>query len=161
VSPVRIERIKPKKDIFGRALKRFDREMEQGLDESAEETLTLYEKTVRTWTTQVRFIVRKTKLGRSVYTLSRTYRYVDRGTKPHIIAPRRAKVLRFSSRYKAKTKPRVITSTAGGASGAAVFTPKPVRHPGTEPRDFTLTIHERMRKKHAKNMRKRMKELFK
>lgn len=155
--PVRIERIKPKGDLFGRALKRFEKENEAGLDESADEALAMFEKTVKTWETRVRFIVRKTKLGRSVYTLSKTYRYVDRGTKPHWIAPRKKKVLRFQAGYKAKTKPKVIGSTAGGPNGPTVFTPRAVRHPGTEARGFTEEIAKRMQKAHAARMRKKLK----
>ena len=160
MSPVRLERIGPREGLFGRAKKRWEREAEDGLDEVTDETLALYEKTVRTWQTRVRFIVRKTKLGRSVYTLSRTYRYVDLGTRPHIIRARRAPALRFKAGGKPKTKPGTIASYQG-KPGTEWVSKQSVRHPGTEPRGFTDEIAKRMRKRYAAVMRKRIKDAFK
>jgi len=71
------------------------------------------------------------------------YRYVDEGTRPHIIAPRKpGGVLVFRGRYTAKTIPHLLVSRAGGASGATVFA-RVVHHPGTKARKFTETIMQR------------------
>jgi hypothetical protein len=68
------------------------------------------------------------------------YGFVDEGTKPHIIRPKHGKILAFKGgKYRAKTKPRVIGSTSGGATGKAVFA-QVVHHPGTKKREFTKTI---------------------
>ena len=160
MSPVRLERIGPREGLFGRAKKRWEREAEDGLDEVTDETLALYEKTVRTWQTRVRFIVRKTKLGRSVYTLSRTYRYVDLGTRPHIIRARRAPALKFKAGGKPKTKPGTLASYQG-KPGKDWRSAQSVRHPGTEPRGFTDEIAKRMQKRAATIMRKRVRDAIK
>lgn len=71
------------------------------------------------------------------------YRYVDEGTRPHIIAPRKpGGVLVFRTGYTSKTLPRLITSRTGGATGPTVFA-RVVRHPGTKARKFTETIMQR------------------
>lgn len=73
------------------------------------------------------------------------YAYVTKGTKKHRIKAKKGKSLAFAwagpGSYKAKTKPRVIGSTPGGATGEAVF-PKAVMHPGTEAREFDEEIQK-------------------
>lgn len=77
---------------------------------------------------------------------SRIFGYVDRGTRPHIIKPRRAKALAFiwggPGSYKAKTRPMFLSSTAGGPTGTLVFR-QFVRHPGTKARGFTEQIQKK------------------
>lgn len=74
------------------------------------------------------------------------YGYVDAGTRPHIIRPKRSKYLRFQSGYKAKTKVGVINSYPGGPFGADVYTRTFVLHPGFQGRKFTATIAKRRQK---------------
>ena len=69
----------------------------------------------------------------------KVYGYVDRGTRPHIIRPRRASYLAFQSGYRAKTSPGVIGSRQGGAFGGRRFA-KVVNHPGNKARRFTEAI---------------------
>ncbi len=67
------------------------------------------------------------------------WRYVDEGTRPHIIRPRRAKRLRFQSGYSAGSSAGQLFTSRGGASGATVFRPY-VKHPGTKARNWSRVI---------------------
>lgn len=62
-----------------------------------------------------------------------------RGTRPHIIVPRRARVLRFQSGYRRKVTKGKIGRRSGGASGNTVFA-RIVRHPGQQGTDLDKTI---------------------
>ena len=68
------------------------------------------------------------------------YGYVNFGTDPHPIYPRRAKVLRFQPGYRAGTRPGSIRSRAYQRSGP-VITSLGVNHPGIkDPRKFDEQI---------------------
>jgi hypothetical protein len=68
------------------------------------------------------------------------FRFVDEGTRPHMIRPRSpGGVLAFQTGYTRKTYPGYITSVQGGKHGPLRFA-RAVRHPGTKPRRFTETI---------------------
>lgn len=73
------------------------------------------------------------------------YGYVDAGTKPHVIRPKRSRYLRFFSGYRAKTRVGIIGSREGGAYGDTVFRTS-VYHPGTKARQFMATIARRRQK---------------
>jgi hypothetical protein len=77
-----------------------------------------------------------------VATRHRVYYYINFGTRPHVIAAKRAKSLRFRKDYRAKTYPGVLTSRPGGKSGPHQFR-RMVSHPGTAARDFDLAIIKR------------------
>lgn len=120
------------------------------LMKAVNDTLALAEKdfkrTTRTWETDVQFIVNKahvvgSDVRGSAGTDNKIYGYVNHGTRAHMIYPRRARVLRFSSGYRAKTRFRTLNSTSGGASGAAVYA-RGVRHPGSAARQFDVAIAE-------------------
>ena len=66
--------------------------------------------------------------------------YVDQGTKPHVIVPKNARMLRFRTGYKAKTAPGAgIRGGGGGATGPVVWAKK-VNHPGSKARKFSEQI---------------------
>ena len=113
-------------------------------------------KTTATWDTPVMFQMR-TKNKKGILEMEvrprpgtkgeEIFNYVDRGTTPHIIEPKKkGGVLSFMwggpGSYKAKTKPRVIGSTGGGATGVPVAFTK-VHHPGTKARKFSDSIARR------------------
>lgn len=102
--------------------------------------LRLFRGTVRTWTRKPRFEADVNVSGDTVEMIAgtddRIYSFVNFGTKPHIIRPRRAKALAFFSKYRAKTQPGSLKSGPGGASGNRVFA-KFVNHPGFKGRRFT------------------------
>lgn len=62
--------------------------------------------------------------------------YVDRGTKPHIIRPVRAKRLAFRSQYSAKTTPIANFDVGTGRATGPMQYRAEVNHPGNEARDF-------------------------
>lgn len=100
-----------------------------------------FKKTVSSWDTKVYFQVKLDVVKGTVQvtTRSRIYRFVNEGTKPHIITPKKKKVLRFMSGYSAKTRPGFIGSSGGGSSGSPVFS-QVVHHPGVKARNFTKKI---------------------
>jgi hypothetical protein len=102
-----------------------------------------FEKTTKTWEHKPKFDV-KTKstneqVSIAVSTKDKVYGYVDQGTRPHIIKPRRAKRLAFSSKFKPKTKVRVIGSQAGARGKVDTFA-QVVHHPGSDAREFAQEI---------------------
>lgn len=132
----------------------FQTELEREANAIAQDILHDFESTVETWKTKPKFKLEvKASPVRVLFTVTTTdqvYRWVTLGTKKHLI---RAKgvALRFQSGYKAKTKPGLLGSQAGGASGAYVVTPV-VHHPGIEPRKFSELITRKWRP----NVRRRM-----
>jgi hypothetical protein len=76
---------------------------------------------------------------------------VNGGARPHIIRPRRARMLRFQPGYRAGTKRRVLQSQAYARSGDFV-TAHEVHHPGFEAREFTNEIAEEHQADFEKDM---------
>ncbi len=117
------------------ALERAAREIRQELDAR-------YRVTYASWlhrpTVNVDVHVHPQRLDIVVET-DQLYRYVDLGTRPHVILPRHAPMLHFLSDYQPKTVPGVLGSGSGGAYGEDVFARR-VHHPGTEARGFTKRI---------------------
>lgn len=112
-----------------------------------------FEQTTATWKDRVRFVIEKDRRGYRVFTKDDIYRFVDEGTRPHIIRAKRAKVLAFQGGYAAKTRPGVIGSTAGGPSGGMQYA-KEVHHPGTQARRFTKIIYAKWQKLVARRVQK-------
>lgn len=108
-----------------------------------------YESTTRTWDHKPKFDLVVAESGGdltvTVGTDDKIYGYVDRGTKPHVIRPKRSRFLRFSSGYRAKTRVGIIGSQPGGPFGDTV-TATEVHHPGFPGRKFTATIRKRRQK---------------
>ena len=123
----------------------------RALETAANQTLKLiqkdFQKTTRTWNTKVIFTVVTMKtsgqdLEGVTGTDNRIYLYVTRGTKPHLIRAKNGKTLSFFSKYRVKTRRRVIRSYKGGGYGKRAFA-KVVNHPGTEARQFEEAIAEK------------------
>jgi hypothetical protein len=123
--------------------------MKQVAQTAEREMLRRYRRTVSTWTHQPQFTsdteATATSVAVIVGTDSPVYAFVDRGTKPHAIVPKRPGYpLRFRSDYQAKTAVGVLNSGAGGASGDWVRAMR-VWHPGTKARRFTEMIFQEIR----------------
>ena len=131
--------IDPTKDIFNRA--EIARRLREVVRDTAAEAKADLEKTVATWQREVNFAITPIADGLRVDTDDPIWHMVDEGTRPHIIVPRRAKVLMFGPGASAKTRPRVIGSTGGSKGGAPVVAHR-VNHPGTEPREFSETVQD-------------------
>jgi hypothetical protein len=158
---IKLVPIIPKKKFLG-DINALERAIEQVLDNAGYDALSLFEDTTRTWKNRPTFYMRKIGAGRSVGTRSNIYKFVDKGTRPHTIRPKRAGgVLRFKAGgFKAKTKPGRIQSFKGSA-GQKWISSKGVQHPGTEARGFSKDIGERMQKEITKEMKRAIKGMFK
>jgi len=136
----------------------------------------MYEKTTRTWSRPRPVFKIEVKYGKppgpqggresrpasvDVFTESDKYRWVDEGTKRHWIAPKRAKMLRWRTGGKPKTKPRVIGSTKGARGSGPWASSKGHWHPGTKPREFSKEIMKRRKSAFHKNMAKAIREATK
>lgn len=106
----------------------------------------LFQKTTTGWDNEPDFISKRidtaSQLGIYVYPSGQyadQYALVNEGAKPHLIRPKRARMLRFQRGYRAATIPRVLSSRAKERSGPVVGA-HVVHHPGFEPRKFTETI---------------------
>lgn len=130
--------------------KRLRYELEVALDEVTEQTRVKFQHVVARWKNQPRFIKRpapspdRKSIKRQViaqgdeHTL-KIFGYVDKGTEPHIIAPKKpGGVLVFNVGYSAKTSPIANANVGTGmATGEKIVTRKPVQHPGSEGREFS------------------------
>lgn len=140
---LKIQAIKPQGMVKAEA---YEKALKQAVYKSAALILRDLESTVRTWKQKPTFDVTITEQGGSYAVTAGTddeiYGYVNDGTRPHAIRPRRARYLRFSSGYKAKTRVGIIGSFQGGAFGSDVFS-SGVFHPGFPGRKFTEKIQKR------------------
>lgn len=91
------------------------------------------------WNTKTQFGSMKNSV--TVFTTSEKYAIVNEGAPPHVIVPRRARMLKFRTGYRAATRPRVIGSRAASRFGELVSA-QAVNHPGFEARAFDETIAE-------------------
>jgi hypothetical protein len=112
------------------------------LTQAAQDAQKDLQSTTATWKRKVTFAIVPISDGFQVGTDDEIFGYVDQGTPPHIITPKRGKVLVFGPGSRAKTTPRVIGSTAG-AKGGALVKVRIVNHPGTEAREFSETLQEK------------------
>jgi hypothetical protein len=139
---IRFKPILPKGEILdARKLKRAKK---NALDGAAKGALVDYKVTSQTWSHKPGFTIESPSDNeRIVGTDDDIYGYVDDGTPPHVIVAKPGKVLTWiGANYRAKTKPRVIGSGRGGNDNTIVYT-KLVQHPGTDARDFSVTIAEK------------------
>lgn len=136
--------IKPKTTAANFA--RVERAVREVYPKAAGELLADFEKTVSTWDEKPRFRVRVGRDAVSVYTDNAIWRFVDQGTRPHTIRPRRASVLAFPGGYAAKTRVGSIIARAGGPSGDTRFA-REVQHPGTKARGFSRRLRAKWKDK--------------
>jgi hypothetical protein len=109
-----------------------------------------HEKVVAQWDHKVKFgyvyRVNGSEISANVYAYganAKIWFFVNDGTKPHIIRPKKSKYLKFQTGYS----PRTAKGGFGGpgkATGGWVSA-KEVHHPGNQARDFTLQIVNRAR----------------
>lgn len=150
---VKVKVLKPK------ALKQKEMRLEllNGLRAAAKAVEKDYKLTTATWehkpTFETVIALGSTKAEFLVGTDDPIYRYVDEGTKPHLILPKKATRLHFFAGGSAKTKPGVIGSSSGSKGNREVFS-KGVFHPGTKARNFSKLINA----KHEKLFKERMHE---
>jgi len=156
---IKLTPIKPKRPFLA-GVKQFEREMNIAQDDAADFTRDLLEKTVTTWEHSVTFYVRKLKSSRSIGTTDKIWNMLDKGTRGHMIRPKRAATLRFKAGgFRAKTRPRTFASS-GGAKGGKWVSSRAVAHPGTQPREWSDEAGKRGGQALASNVRRAVKGLF-
>lgn len=140
----------------------IERIITEVMDNAAYDAMSEFLDVTSTWKNRPSFHIRKTNSGRTVSTRSKIFAYVDQGTKAHTIRPKRAGgVLRFKAGgFKPKSRPGSLKASRG-ASGRKWVSSKAVQHPGTEAREFSKKVADKMQKQIGKEMRKAMKGLFK
>lgn len=72
--------------------------------------------------------------------------WVDKGTKPHVIRPKRSNKrgrLAFRLGYSALTRPIARAHVGTGQANGPFVMPAEVHHPGTTPRRFSETVQQR------------------
>jgi len=77
---------------------------------------------------------------------ARIWGYLNDGTKPHIITPKRAPALAFRVPYRAGSQPNML-KTRPSQRGSRWVRTQIVRHPGNEPRNWTEVVYKRRRDK--------------
>jgi len=126
-------------------------DMTKAIKEFEKIALAEHEKVTETWEHKPKFRARRSDWTGSerlvavhVWTDDDIWRYVDEGTKPHVIRPKNPDgLLVFPSSFKPKTQPRSLSSGAGASGGPMVFA-KEVHHPGTKPRNFTAMLQRKL-----------------
>jgi hypothetical protein len=117
-----------------------------GMRKAAEAVKKDFELTVKGWEHPAAFTIGEQGDGSFVVgTDDQRWKWIDEGTPPHVIAPKRGKVLVFGVGGRPKTTPGRLTS-GGGAKGNIVVIRPHVNHPGTKPRNFTELIMKRWRR---------------
>jgi len=150
-----IKAVRPRKGINPRV---FFKAIEKQLKKEAKIVVRLYKKTVKTWKNKPRFRVERPRLlqigmATTIYTTSDIYRYVDLGTKPRTIKPKKGKYLTFKVGGRAKTRAKVVGSSRG-APGTQWVRTKKVRRHRIKARRFSFEIKKRRTPHFSANMRK-------
>lgn len=121
-----------------------------------------YKRTVSTWKKKPNFetevdtgIDTGGKTSIKIETTDPVYGYVDKGTKRHIIRPRRKRALIFNAKFKPKTGPMSLQA-GPGFSGPPVVGAKLVHHPGTKPRNFNKRIKQKWEPDYKRQMQNAM-----
>jgi hypothetical protein len=125
-------------------LKNVQRAVQNALKNTAKNVQTDFKVVTQTWDHKPAFPIKDisnaSQLGQEVSTTDEVFGYVEEGTRPHIITPKRGRVLFIPGvNSRPKTRPRVIGSNKGGRDSTFVYTRR-VQHPGTEAREFSPTI---------------------
>lgn len=126
-----------------------------------------YAKTTRTWKKKPKFEALESFKPDGPAVLVGTddaiYKYVDEGTKRHVImagaftGKSNKNMLAWPSKFRAKTRPGYIGSSQG-MKKPPIAHARIVLHPGTEARNFTKTIQKENEKKFKEAMQKVLSE---
>lgn len=102
-----------------------------------------FEVTAQTWDHKPSFTIESpTPYEREIGTNDENYGRLNKGTRPHLIVPRRGRVLVFTTPFQSKTLPRSIASGPGRRGNVRVTTRR-VHHPGTAAREWDTTIQQK------------------
>lgn len=102
-----------------------------------------FDTTTRTWKDRPKFVIKKSKLKRTISTDSDIYRFVSRGT--------RVRYAVMSEDFKPKTRTGFIGSNQG-KGGVIGFSKRPL--PGIKAREFEPTIQKKWQKEFPVNVQR-------
>jgi hypothetical protein len=137
---IKLKAIRPAPDAL--SPRKYERAIETALGIVAVTAVQEFQQTTRSWRHKPTFRIAKDGDDRvTVGTDDEVYGYVDQGTRPHVIRPRRGRFLRFQAGARAKTTPGSLSS-GGGGGGVTTFR-RGVNHPGTKARGFSELIARR------------------
>ena len=121
----------------------IERDLLYAFEDELKEAMQEFQGTTATWKHPVKFTIqRKSKGSADIVTTDKIYGYVDQGTRPHIIKPKRPGYpLRFNTAgFRPKTAVRQLGSSAGSPAKPPEAHAMEVQHPGTDAREFTEVI---------------------
>jgi len=72
----------------------------------------------------------------------KAFRFVDEGTRPHVITARNAPRLAFNLNYSARTEPIARANVGTGIATSARVYRQSVNHPGTKARKFVASYND-------------------
>lgn len=147
MSPIRFRAIVP----VGTAvdLRAAEQEIKAAVTSSVRYGRRLYSRTTTGWKKRPGFSIKRGywlgpyAIAADTFTTSDVYRWIDLGTKARTIRPRRSRMLRFRTGYRASTRRRSLTSRRAQRYGAVAWAKK-VKHPGIKPRQFSEEVADRM-----------------
>jgi len=141
---------------------KLKRVIENVLDARAADIKVDFKVTTFTWKNKPDFTI-STKPGeRLIYTTNLIYKFITRGTRPHIIRARRVRMLRFfRTGFRAKSRVRYIGSNQGARASKDLTYRVFVKHPGFPAREFDKEIAEKWQKQLPKMMQQELnKEMY-
>lgn len=131
---------------FQAQMKALPDAVKKGMRQAADAVKADYEETVKGWDNPAEFTITEQGDGSIVVgTDDKVWKMVDEGTPPHVITPKRGKVLVFGVGGRPKTTPGRLRSGGGSKGNIVVIRPR-VNHPGTKPRSFTALIMKRWKR---------------
>jgi hypothetical protein len=138
---------------------RFEKVLKAELAAEQKAVLREFKITVSTWKRQPQFEVKEQGGSTTIGTNDPIYGYVNDGTKPHVIRPKKAKRLAFyAGGFVSKTVPNRLQARAGRVASTNPVFAQGVNHPGTQGRDFTGQIQERSLARLVRNLQRRLKQ---
>lgn len=133
---------------------KLGRAVANALDGAAKGAKIDFHATTTTWEHQPDFAITEPSADRRVVgTDDEIYKFVTKGTKPHVIVAHGGGLAFPGGGFRPKSRPRVIGSNKGSKGGAVIVRPK-VNHPGTAPREFEEAIAEKWRAELPKTMQR-------
>lgn len=133
--------ILPKGSVF--KPRQMERAIQNTLTNVAKNIKVDFGVTTQTWQHKPKFeVTTPATYERRIATDDEVYAMLDAGTRPHIIRPKKRRILRFFTPFQSKTLPERVMSRPGTRGTDEVFS-KVVRHPGTKPRHWIKVIQKK------------------
>jgi uncharacterized protein VirK/YbjX len=124
-------------------------ELQEVADQYATAIRAKHEAVVRDWTHRVKFqkrvSVSRRQVSATVWATGqhrKLYQWIDKGTQPYLILPRRAPYLTFRAGYDARTQAVARFNAGTGRHYGAWRRKRAVRHPGIRARKFSETFNQ-------------------